>query len=117
MLADQTHNVLENIQLAEVLIYSVADYHDDARDTFAAQLTGSMIDYTVKEAHGYVTVGDRVNRRHLPKSGTSCAKTISGCSTPSRPRPPPKLSVMAAATRKVRSTMGKRRVWPKAYKI
>jgi hypothetical protein len=61
MLADQTRNVLENIQLAEVLIYSVADYHDDARDTFAAQLTGSMIDYTVKEAHGYVTVGDRVN--------------------------------------------------------
>lgn len=61
MLADQTRNVLENIQLAEVLIYSVADYHDDARDTFAAQLTGSMIDYTVKEAHGYVTVGDRIN--------------------------------------------------------
>jgi predicted lipid-binding transport protein (Tim44 family) len=61
MLAEKTRNVLENIQLAEVLIYSVADYHDDARDTFAAQLTGSMIDYTVKEAHGYVTVGDRVN--------------------------------------------------------
>jgi predicted lipid-binding transport protein (Tim44 family) len=61
MLASKTRNVLENIQLAEVLIYSVADYQDDARDTFAAQLTGSMIDYTVKEAHGYVTVGDRVN--------------------------------------------------------
>jgi len=61
MLAAKTRNVLENIQLAEVLIYSVSDYHDDARDTFAAQLTGSMIDYTVKEAHGYVTVGDRVN--------------------------------------------------------
>lgn len=61
MLADKTRNVLENIQLVEVLIYSVADYHDDARDTFAAQLTGSMIDYTVKEAHGYVTVGERVN--------------------------------------------------------
>ena len=61
MLADKTRNVLENIQLVEVLIYSVADYHDDTRDTFAAQLTGSMIDYTMKEAHGYVTVGDRVN--------------------------------------------------------
>ncbi|RZL04614.1 MAG: hypothetical protein EOO62_20865, partial [Hymenobacter sp.] len=61
MLIDKTRNVLENIQLAEVLIYSVANYQDNARDTFAAQLTGSMIDYTVKEAHGYVTVGDRVN--------------------------------------------------------
>lgn len=61
MLADKTRNVLENILLAEVLIYSVANYQDDARDTFAAQLTGSMIDYTVKEAQGYVTVGDRAN--------------------------------------------------------
>lgn len=61
MRTNKTRNVLENIQLAEVLIYSVADYRDDARDTFAAQLSGSMIDYTVKEAHGYVTVGDRVN--------------------------------------------------------
>ena len=61
MLADKTRNVLENILLAEVLIYSVADYQDNARDTFAAQLTGSMIDYTLKEARGYVTVGDRVN--------------------------------------------------------
>ncbi|RZK20775.1 MAG: Tim44 domain-containing protein [Hymenobacter sp.] len=61
MLTDKTRNVLENIQLAEVLIYSVANYQDDARDTFAAQLTGSMIDYTVKEVRGYVTVGDRVN--------------------------------------------------------
>ena len=61
MLADKSRNALENIQLAEILIYSVADYQDDARDTFAAQLTGSMIDYTVKEANGYVTVGDRFN--------------------------------------------------------
>jgi predicted lipid-binding transport protein (Tim44 family) len=61
MLADKHRNVLENIQLAEVLIYSVADYQDNTRDSFAAQLTGSMIDYTVKEARGYVTVGDRVN--------------------------------------------------------
>ncbi|RZK89251.1 MAG: Tim44 domain-containing protein [Hymenobacter sp.] len=61
MLAEKTRNVLENILLVEVLIYSVADYQDNARDTFAAQLTGSMIDYTVKEARGYVTVGDRVN--------------------------------------------------------
>lgn len=61
MLATKTRNVLENIQLAEILVYSVSDYQDDARDTFAAQLTGSMIDYTVKQAHGYVTVGDRVN--------------------------------------------------------
>jgi hypothetical protein len=61
MRANKTRNVLEDILLSEILIYSVADYHDNARDTFAAQLTGSMIDYTVKEAHGYVTVGDRVN--------------------------------------------------------
>jgi predicted lipid-binding transport protein (Tim44 family) len=61
MLADKSRNVLENIQLAEVLIYSVADYQDNSRDTFAAQLSGSMIDYTVKQASGYVTVGDRVN--------------------------------------------------------
>lgn len=57
MLADKTRNVLENIQLTEVLIYSVADYQDNTRDTFAARLTGSMLDYTVREAGGYPTAG------------------------------------------------------------
>lgn len=61
MLTDKRRNVLENIQLAEVLIYSVADYRDNTRDSFAARLTGSMIDYTVKETQGYVTIGDRLN--------------------------------------------------------
>jgi hypothetical protein len=58
MLADKTRNVLENIRLTGVLIYSVADYQDDTRDTFAAQLTGSMVDYTVSEAGGYPTAGN-----------------------------------------------------------
>ena len=58
MLADKMRNVLENIQLTEVLIYSVADYQDDSRDTFAARLTGSMLDYTVREAGGYPTAGN-----------------------------------------------------------
>ena len=58
MLADKTRNVLENIQLTEVLIYSVANYQDDTRDTFAARLTGSMLDYTVREAGGYPTAGN-----------------------------------------------------------
>jgi predicted lipid-binding transport protein (Tim44 family) len=61
MLVDKSRNVLENIQLMEVLIYSVADYQDNTRDTFAAQLSGSMIDYTVKQASGYVTIDDRAN--------------------------------------------------------
>lgn len=64
--ADGKRNVLENIKLAEVLIYSVADYQDNTRDTFAAQLTGSMLDYTVQEPHDYLTAGSPI----IPESFT-----------------------------------------------
>lgn len=49
-------NVLASISLQEIAIYSVSDHKNEARDTFSAQLSGSMIDYMVNK-NGAVIAG------------------------------------------------------------
>lgn len=58
MIVNGTRNVLEKMNLEEVMIISISDYHDNSEDTFSAYLRGSMIDYTINNKTTAVISGD-----------------------------------------------------------
>jgi hypothetical protein len=57
MLKKGRKNVLDKINLEEAMIISVADYKDDASDSFSAHIKGSMIDYDIDENTNKVLSG------------------------------------------------------------
>lgn len=59
MTARGVKNILQDIKVEKIDIFSVGDYKDDARDTFSARISGTMLDYEVDEATGAVIKGDR----------------------------------------------------------
>lgn len=58
MIVNGTKNILEKMNLEEVMIISISDYHDNSEDTFSAYLRGSMIDYTINDKTTAVLSGD-----------------------------------------------------------
>ncbi len=62
MLRRGIKNVMENINLKQARIVEVLDYRDNAKDSFWALITGSMIDYTVLEKTGEFIYGEKKNR-------------------------------------------------------
>lgn len=58
MIVNGTTNILEKMNLEEIMIISISDYHDNSEDTFSAYLRGSMIDYTINDKTAAVLSGD-----------------------------------------------------------
>jgi predicted lipid-binding transport protein (Tim44 family) len=57
MRAEGTRNVLEAIRLSQVKIVEIADFRDNAKDHLWAVISGSMVDYTVRESTGEIIQG------------------------------------------------------------
>ena len=58
MVAKGTKNILEEINLDEVLVYSISDFKNDSFDTFSAIMTGSMIDYSIDKKESIISGSD-----------------------------------------------------------
>lgn len=64
MIARGVTNVLQDIKIGNVAIFSVNDYKDDSKDTFSAKISGTMLDYEVNETTDAVIKGDK-NKPHF----------------------------------------------------
>lgn len=58
MLRNGRKNILAKVNLKDATIFSVSDFQNDDLDTFAAHISGSMIDYEVDDVTGTILSGD-----------------------------------------------------------
>lgn len=59
MTARGVKNVLQDIKLNPIEIFSVQDFKDNNKDTFSAKISGTMLDYEIDEKTDAITKGDR----------------------------------------------------------
>ncbi len=52
-------NMMEDISLEKATIVQIADFRDDAKDSFIAYLSGEMIDYVIDEKTGDLIKGEK----------------------------------------------------------
>jgi len=62
MIRNGTKNMLANMNIEDIMIYSISDYKDDSMDTFSAYIKGSMIDYTINTRTGSLASGKEEDR-------------------------------------------------------
>ena len=58
MTARSVKNVLQDIKLSPIEIFSVQDFRDNNKDTFSAKISGTMLDYEIDEKTNAITKGD-----------------------------------------------------------
>ena len=62
MTARGVKNILQDIKINPIEIFSVQDYRDNNRDTFSAKISGTMLDYEIDEKTGTITKGDQAKK-------------------------------------------------------